>query len=250
MNQSQGGETKYIFKGLLRGFEDLPENYIQLTIRAHSEKEAYKKAQKEAEWWPCKLMPNKDGYLIWEQQEVKPSKPKLRNKHPREPPNLNPHELNELVKRIETVYRTTKSGWNSSRLGFIPASEIREIIWKHKIGFTCRYCLTDFRGRYCCIAHRDYYRIIRISMYGPQQPWQAADGDSIDHIKPISMGGLEFDRDNLQWMDLAENIRKGGSNRLRRLQKAHIKVQLQIAFSQAQSLYDALGFGQRPLKNI
>jgi hypothetical protein len=84
--------------------------------------------------------------------------------------------------------------------------------------------------------------------YGSQHPWEDRSGNSIDHIKPISMGGLEFDRDNLQWMDLAENIRKGGINRVKAQQKAHIKAQLRLAFNQAQALYQAIGFGQAPLK--
>ena len=31
---------KYIFKGLFRGFQDIPKNYMDVPIRAHSEKEA------------------------------------------------------------------------------------------------------------------------------------------------------------------------------------------------------------------
>ena len=173
---------------------------------------------------------------------------KPKNKHPAKPPKLNEHELNELVKQIETICRTTKSGWNYSRFGSIQSSFIREIIWKHKIGFICEYCLVDFRGRYCCPEHSLYYRTINGCMYGSQQPWDDGEGNSIDHIKPISMGGLEFDRDNLQWMDLAENIRKGGINRIKSQQRKCIITQLQVAFIQAQFLYKALGFGQRSIK--
>ena len=240
---------KYIFKALSHGFENIPKNYMLLPIRAHSVREANKKAEKEAWRFHMELIPNKDGYLCWEQIEVKPRKPKPKNKHPAQPPKINAHERNELVKQIETIYRTTKSGWNFSRLGSIPAADVRRIIWKHKIGFICKYCLVDFRGRYCCLEHSKYYRTINLYMYGPQQPWEDGTGlDSIDHIKPISMGGLEFDRDNLQWMDLAENIRKGGINRVKAQQKAQIKAQLQLAFNQAQALYKAMGFGQHPIK--
>ena len=62
------------------------------------------------------------------------------------------------------------------------------------------------------------------------------------------MGGLEFDRDNLQWMDLSENIRKGGANRFRAEQRAQLKVQIQTAFLQAQALYKDIGFGQSNIK--
>jgi hypothetical protein len=237
---------KYTFKGLWQGSENIPKNYMHITIRAHSEREAYIKAGKQTVRWHLDLIPNEQGSLIWEQIEVKSRKPK--NKHPAKPPELNGHELNELVKQIETIYRTTKSGWNNSRLGSIPASEVRKIIWKHKIGFVCKYCLADFRGRYCCPAHSEYYRAVNMKFYGRQYPWGETHGSSVDHIKPISMGGLEFDRDNLQWMDLAENIRKGGANRIRAQQRAQLKAQLQTAFLQAQALYQATGFGQHPIK--
>ena len=239
---------KYIFKGLSRGFQDIPKNYWNVPIRAHSEKEALKKAHEEAERWHIELMPNNEGNLCWEQIKVTPRKPKPKNKHPAKPPELNEHELNELVKQIETICRTTKSGWNYSRFGSIQSSFIREIIWKYKIGFICKYCLVDFRGRYCCPEHSIYYRTINGCMYGSQRPWVAGEGNSIDHIKPISMGGLEFDRDNLQWMDLAENIRKGGINRIKSQQRRCIITQLQVAFIQAQFLYKAIGFGQRSIK--
>ena len=194
-------------------------------------------------------MPNEHSSLIWERIKDRPRKPKPKNKHPAQPPEHNEHELNELVKQIETIYRTTKSGWNNSRLGSIPAADVRKIIWKHKIGFICRYCLVDFRGRYCCPAHSKYYRTINMEFYGRQSPWTGiGEGDSIDHITPISIGGLEFDRDNLQWMDLAENIRKGGANRIRAQQRTQLKAQLQTAFLQAQALYQATGFGQHPIK--
>jgi hypothetical protein len=240
---------RYIFKGLKHGFPNKPQNYMRITIHAHGEQEAHKKAQKEAERWHMELIPNEQhDSLIWEQIEVKPRKPKPKNKHPAKPPELNKHELNGLVKQIETIYRTTKSGWNYSRLGSISAWEVRKIIWKHKIGFICKYCLVDFRGRYCCPEHSNYYRTINMSMYGSQSPWGYRHGNSIDHIKPISMGGLEFDRDNLQWMDLSENIRKGGANRFRAEQRAQLKVQIQTAFLQAQALYKAIGFGQSNIK--
>ena len=239
---------KYIFKAIHPDLPHTPDQYMTMTIRAHSMREANRKAHKEAERWHMELIPDKDGYLCWEQVEVKPRKPKPKNKHPAKPPELNDHERNELVKQIETIYRTTKSGWNYRRLGSIPTAEVRKIIWKHKIGFICKYCLVDFRCRYCCPEHSQYYRTITMSMFGPQQPWEDGTGlDSIDHIKPISMGGLEFDKDNLQWMDLAENIRKGGINRVKAQQKAQIKAQLQLAFNQAQSLYQAIGFGQHPI---
>ena len=249
--ESLGGEIKYIFRAIYSDLPRAPDQYKTMEIRAHGEKEAYKKAQKQAAMWHMEFIPNEQhNDLIWERIEVKPRKPKPKNKHPAKPPDLNDHERNELVKQIETEYRTQHyAGRNNSRLGSIPAADVRRIIWKHKIGFICKYCLVDFRGRYCCPEHSQYYRTISMSMFGPQQPWEDGTGlDSIDHIKPISMGSLEFDKDNLQWMDLAENIRKGGINRIKAQQKAQIKTQLQLASKQAQSLYEAMGFGQHTIK--
>ena len=238
---------RYIFKGLRHGFPDKPQNYLRITIRAHGIQEAHKKAQKEAEMWHLELKPNEHNSLIWEQQEVKHRKPKPKNKHPTKAPSLNKHQLNDLVKQIETTYRTTKKGWNNQRLGLIQSFVIRKLIWKHKLGFVCRYCLVDFRGRYCCPAHSKYYRAINWEFYGRQYPW-AGEGESIDHIKPISMGGLEFDKDNLQWMSLAENIRKGGINRVRAAQKRKVREDLNLAVNQAYVLWRAIGFGQKLLK--
>jgi hypothetical protein len=247
-----------MFKGVYPGLKHIPKNYVQIPIRAHEEQEAYKKAQKQAESWDLELIPNKDGNLCWEQIVVKPRKPKPKNKHPVKPPELNEHELNALVKQIETAYRTTKYGWNNQRLGTLPAADVRKTIRNHKLGLVCRYCLVDFRGRYCSSEHSRYYRAITTSFRGPRQPWvdgksrsgPLAVGDSIDHIKPISMGGLEFDKDNLQWMDLAENIRKGGINRLKQEQRKKIKQDLITAFLQAQALREAAGFGQRRIKYL
>ena len=236
----------YTFKGLKDGFQNIPSNYMGISVYAHGIQEAHKKAQKEAERWHMKLIPNKDGYFCWEQIEIKPLKSKAKNKHPAKPPKLNEHQLNELVKQIETVYRTEK-GWNNQRLGSIPAAEIRKLIWKHKLGFVCRYCLVDFRGRYCCPEHSKYYRAINWEFYGRQYPW-AGEGESIDHIKPISMGGLEFDKDNLQWMSLAENIRKGGINRIKAEQRRQAREDLKLAVNQAYVLWKAIGFGQKLLK--
>ena len=245
----RGGKIKYILKVLRRGFKDIPANHMRLTIRAHGEREAYRKAVKEAESWHSDLIPNDSGDIIWERIEVKPRKPKPKNKHPAKPPELDEHELNELVRRIEVAYRNTEKGWNYSRLGSISAYDVRNTIWKHRIGFICRYCLVNFRGRYCCTAHSDYYRVIVMEFYGRQYPWaEIATGDSIDHIVPISMGGLEFDRDNLQWMDLKDNIRKGGRNVVRNRRRSEMKSAIAAAFMNALALENIID--PRPLRDV
>lgn len=153
-----------------------------------------------------------------------------KNKHPIPMPELNEHQLNEIVRKIEIAYRNNNNCWNI-RLGSINASDVRKTIHENKIGVVCQFCLYNFKGRYCCDEHSQYYRILVYEFYGSQTPWTSRkyNKDSIDHIQPISMGGLEFDRDNLQWMDLTENICKGGINRT----KAKIRKELAFAYKQA-----------------
>lgn len=241
---------RYIFKGVRHGFPATPGNYMTNRIRAHSPKEALKKAYIEAERLHFELKPNpKTGELIWDQKEVKPRKPKRKPKHIIPVPELNMHQFNDIVRQIETAYRNDNKCWGR-REGTINADTVRKTIRKHKIGpVLCRYCLVDFRGRYCSPEHSYYYRSIMDNFYGPQWPWAEApkNGDSIDHIKPISMGGLEFDRDNLQWMDLTENIRKGGINRIRERQRMELKAQIILAQAQALELWSFLGHGQNKL---
>ena len=98
----------------------------------------------------------------------------------------------------------------------------------------CKKCLNKKGGRYCTTTHSDYYRGITNNFYGINYP-MALEGIekneygyhiekkvecpechefkewgymSKDHIIPITKGGLEFDRENIQWMHLSCNIRK------------------------------------------
>ena len=136
-------------------------------------------------------------------------------------------ELNELTKQIEIAYRNDNKKWNI-RLTQIHPEHIREIMLKYKIGLLCSKCLKKKHyERYCCTEHSKYYREITSSFYGKNYPitimahtpckevecasckekqdWHEL---SIDHITPITKGGLEFDRQNLQFMHLSCNIRK------------------------------------------
>lgn len=132
-------------------------------------------------------------------------------------------ETNEIVKQIEKAIRTKKEGWNHKRFGSLQAEFIRQTIWKYKIGkLVCKKCLFRSKkaypwihahGRYCCKEHKLYYQRLTNSFYFKPKPWKKGEGDSIDHILPIANGGLEFDKDNLQWMDLRENIKKSGGKR-------------------------------------
>lgn len=118
---------------------------------------------------------------------------------------------------------------------------------EEKIGLQCEKCLNKGMGRYCSNEHSIYYRPITDSLFGNPYPWgyymtdspnlrekegcqegehnssEVACPDcgvkkqwiemSIDHIIPIASGGLEFDRNNLQWMCLSCNCRKSGGKK-------------------------------------
>ena len=125
---------------------------------------------------------------------------------------MNDKELNDLVKQIEITIRTkelsyVEGTWNYRRFGFINAEYIRATIVKYQIGLVCSECLGNNKQRiaYCSKEHKKYYVQITQAFYfkpSPWKPWKSGDGDSIDHILPIANGGLEFDRDNLQYLDL------------------------------------------------
>jgi 5-methylcytosine-specific restriction endonuclease McrA len=142
-------------------------------------------------------------------------------------------ELNELCKQVEIAYRNRSGRWNV-RLRIIKAAHVRDTILAGRIGMLCSVCLKPrTSARYCCAEHRAYYQAITNHFYFPQKPikergrrnrrnstmarrgktcpscMKEIDELSIDHIVPITRGGLEFDRENLQWMCLRCNIKKG-----------------------------------------
>ena len=139
-------------------------------------------------------------------------------------------EINNIVKQIETAIRMESGKWNNKRFGSIQAPFVRSTMLKNNIGMVCEKCLKSDRylasvGRkrvkYCCPEHRKYYKQIVDAFYFKPYPYEEMPDNgekeiSIDHIIPIANGGLEFDRDNLQWMDLIENIRKSGGRRYSR----------------------------------
>jgi len=148
---------------------------------------------------------------------------------------MNPIEINKIVREVEIAYRN-KVGYKNCRIRQINPEDVRVILKENKIGMQCEKCLNKKGGRYCSPAHSDYYRRITNSVYGQNYPFDfeslnkeflkaeglialdvtcAACGIkkswtnmSVDHILPISKGGLEFDRDNLQWMCLECNLKK------------------------------------------
>jgi 5-methylcytosine-specific restriction endonuclease McrA len=145
---------------------------------------------------------------------------------------MDSRELNAICKQIEIAYRN-QSNRGNVRLRTIRAEEVRATILRYQIGLQCTECLRPrISARYCCTEHRAYYQLITDHFYFPQKPIEETDDRhhsnsvmakkgiicptcgskirdlSIDHIVPITKGGLEFDRENLQWMCLSCNIRK------------------------------------------
>ena len=138
---------------------------------------------------------------------------------------------NSLICAIEKMYRFDYK--RKKRLRAIPLVSIREIMRKYYIGLSCSKC--RYGTRYCCDAHRAYYLRIWALMdwqwasrrHFPQSalkmrvcaicglpiPYPATDlkySLSVDHIRPLSKGGLEFDRTNMQPAHFGCNSRKGG----------------------------------------
>lgn len=120
--------------------------------------------------------------------------------------------LNQTVVRLERDYRDEKGLWNR-RLRFIPSEFIRARTSYFPLGFR----LTSME--------------IRLLFFTPVWPFgfdQRSEEDwakhvvcpgcnvvlrvvqaSVDHVKPISRGGLEFDRSNLRFLCLRCNIKRG-----------------------------------------
>jgi 5-methylcytosine-specific restriction endonuclease McrA len=142
---------------------------------------------------------------------------------------MDSRELNELCKRIEVAFRGD-TGQRNVRLGSVSAQEVFGTMVKHGLGMVCPKCVErklsggtySNAGKYCSSEHSTYYRRIMLQFYGCPQPLSGAlsvcpscfkpiHEFSKDHIIPLAKGGLEFDRENIQWMCLACNIEKSDS---------------------------------------
>jgi hypothetical protein len=138
-------------------------------------------------------------------------------------------ELNELCRQIETAFRDDSDRRNV-RLGSINAEEVFATMVKHELGMVCPRCVErkmrggvyHNAGKYCCVGHSVYYRRIMLQFYGCPQPlfgalsacpscFRPIHDFSKDHVIPVTKGGLEFDRENIQWMCLTCNIKKSDS---------------------------------------
>ena len=140
---------------------------------------------------------------------------------------MNNREINELCKQIETAFRDD-TGQLNVRLGSITAEEVFATMLRHRLGTLCSKCTErkmrggSYRnaGKYCSGEHSGYYRKIMRQLYECPEPFSGSflpcprcnrpiHDFSKDHILPVTKGGLEFDRENLQWMCLSCNIAKG-----------------------------------------
>jgi 5-methylcytosine-specific restriction endonuclease McrA len=140
---------------------------------------------------------------------------------------MNNRELNELCKQIETAFRDDTDQRNV-RLGSITAEGVFATMLRNRLGMLCSKCtgrkmkggLYRNAGKYCSGEHSGYYRRIMLQFYDCPEPFSGSflpcprcsrpiHDFSKDHILPVTKGGLEFDRENLQWMCLSCNISKG-----------------------------------------
>ena len=138
-------------------------------------------------------------------------------------------ELNGLCRQIEIAFRED-GGRRNVRLGSMTAEEVFATMLKHGLGMLCSKCVErkmrggvyHNAGKYCSGEHSSYYRRIMWQFYACPEPLSGAllscprcyrpiHDFSKDHVVPISKGGLEFDRENLQWMCLTCNIKKGNN---------------------------------------
>ena len=151
---------------------------------------------------------------------------------------MDAEQLNKLVVKIETAYRNDNENWKG-RLGILSSDDVRAIMQKHKFGLQCKKCLNKKGGRYCCKRHSTYYRKVIMEFYGMQSPHPFRNNDvcgicgksggdiySPDHIKPISRGGLEFDKHNLQYTHLRCNLSKNNHTKEEQEQKDQTKKEL------------------------
>ncbi|MDA4121809.1 MAG: HNH endonuclease [Thaumarchaeota archaeon] len=142
---------------------------------------------------------------------------------------MDTREVNEVCRQIEVAFRDDTDQRNV-RLNSMTAQEVFGTMVKHRLGLCCPECTAkkmrgdSYRkaGKYCSKQHSIYYRKIMLQFYGCPQPlsgslspcpscFRPIHDFSKDHIRPVTKGGLEFDRENIQWMCLPCNIRKSDS---------------------------------------
>jgi 5-methylcytosine-specific restriction endonuclease McrA len=140
-------------------------------------------------------------------------------------PEPTPQELNVIMRQIETTYRNEHERWNV-RLGTISALYTRRYVLAVPPMSECWRCQ---KGK--CRRHY-YFRTWPVELFWARaKPWEPVEYSvretetkstcprcgilmerqrmSVDHIRPISLGGLEWDRDNLRWMCLKCNVSRG-----------------------------------------
>lgn len=142
---------------------------------------------------------------------------------------LIPKTLNDIARAVEEVYRNERQLWGV-RLRTIRRVYTERILLREVPPFSeCRDC--DRRLSLFCPRHVWLKERVVESFWNPAIPWSTpsecprcgrplsyqqedgtwVDGEkaSVDHIRPISLRGLEWDRDNLRWMCLPCNVSRG-----------------------------------------
>jgi 5-methylcytosine-specific restriction endonuclease McrA len=156
------------------------------------------------------------------------------------PPVEPPRELNTVMRIVEIRYRDEYERWNV-RLGSIGGAYTRSYL-REILPF--RSCVSCPSGR--CPLHSGFRRRVvegfwrraipwtqpskcprcggRLAIRRPDGTWTEGVKPSVDHILPISKGGLEWDRDNLRWMCLVCNIKRGNRKNVPPGNQLHLEV--------------------------
>lgn len=144
-------------------------------------------------------------------------------------PRVTEGRFNRVVRDVETVHRDRYERWGT-RIRALTRNEAESALHRVPPFSQCRSCGVSkgVRTRDFCKRHRAFAEAVVEAFWGRAKPWDrvgecprcggvifdmvTGNGDlrpSVDHIKPISLGGLEWDRDNLRWMCLKCNVGRG-----------------------------------------
>ena len=150
-------------------------------------------------------------------------------------------EINRIMREIEKRYRDDRENWGM-RIGAISRPYTEQLLRRVAPFSTCRTC-RNHRGATrhgFCQAHASDAERIVVAFWERATPWGTSPmtcpeclrpmatavqearlprgavrpiRTSVDHIRPISLGGLEWDRDNLRWCCLSCNSSRGNRHK-------------------------------------
>lgn len=154
---------------------------------------------------------------------------------------MNKIEINRIMREIEILYRDEYDMWGK-RIAALRRVHTEYFLLKVVPFSDCSMCLSGKGGpRGFCPAHApDAERIVN-AFWERATPWGSSPEEcpecgapmataiqevvspmstvrptrsSIDHILPISLGGLEWDRNNLRWICLRCNTSRGNRHKV------------------------------------